>query len=179
MLTDEKKLALLIRQGDQEAFKTTFELYYAGLLSYGNLLINDYEKSRDLVQEVFLILWEKNESISVHTSLKAYLYTSVNNRALNHIRHEKIKKAFEEQRVSHWINASQDEFSVSPFLQAALEKAINNLPPKAFQCFALTQLDGLSIREAAQRLDLAEKTIENQVARSRKILRQKLKRYKT
>jgi len=179
MLTKETELAQLIQKGDETAFKTAFELYYAGLLSYGKHLVQNNDVSRDLVQEVFMRLWEKREKISVHSSLKAYLFSAINNRALNHIRHEKIKRAFQEQHISTWIYGEYSQSEVNPFLNSAIERAINALPKKAYQSFTLTQIDGLSIREAAQKMGVAEKTIENQLARSRKILRQKLKKYKS
>ncbi|MEA1875986.1 MAG: sigma-70 family RNA polymerase sigma factor [Bacteroidota bacterium] len=178
-MTTEKELAKLIQQGDEKAYKTAFELYYTGLVSYGYHMVQNMEVSRGMVQEVFLKLWEKRALISVHTSLKAYLFTAINNKALNHIRHNKIKRAFQEQYVSTWFYGGSDQMEIDPYLQNAIEKAINSLPPKAYQSFALTQIDGLSIREAAQIMQVAEKTIENQLARSRKILKQKLKKYKS
>lgn len=178
-MTTEKELAKLIQEGDEKAYKTAFELYYTGLVSYGNHMVQNMEVSRGMVQEVFLKLWENRALISVHSSLKAYLFTAINNRALNHIRHNKIKRAFQEQYVSTWVYGESNQIEIDPFLQNAIEKAINSLPPKAYQSFVLTQIDGLSIREAAQILQKAEKTIENHLARSRKILKQKLKKYKS
>jgi len=179
ILTREKELARLIKQGDEKAFKTAFELYYMGLVNYGHYLTQNMEASRGMVQEVFLTLWEKRSRISIHSSLKSYLFKAINHKALNHIRHAKVKKAFHEQYISTWIYGEFDETSINPFLQSALEKAINNLPPKAYQSFALTQIDGLSIREAAKVMGVATKTIENHLARSRQILKKKLKRYKS
>lgn len=178
MLTDDKQLAILIKKGDKKAFKTLFELHYVSLIAFGNSLINDNEACRDLVQEVFLKLWEKRRSMSVHTSLKSYLFTAINNSALNFLRHEKIVSAFWKYSISSWIFEESIQLQVSPFVREAINKAIDSLPSKAKQCFTLTQIDGLSIREAAIKLDVAEKTVENQLARSRKILQQKLKKYK-
>lgn len=174
----EKKLAILIQQGDEEAFKTAFDLYYAGLVAFGNHILKNKDVSRDLVQEVFLKLWLNRDEISVHSSLKAYLFSAINNSALNYIRRQKIELAFRERSVSCWIFDDYDQIKVNPFVEAALKKAIDRLPSKARQCFTLTQIDGLSIREAAQELNVAEKTVENQLSRSRKILQQKLKKYK-
>lgn len=178
MLTEEKKLAILIQQGDKKAFKKAFDIYYAGLVSYGTHLIKNQESSRDLVQEIFLKLWKNRDKLSIQSSLKSYLFSAINNAALNYIRHERITQAFEEQSISTWIYDDQHQIHVNPFLQEALKKAIDKLPPKARQCFTLTQIDGLSIKEAAKSLALADKTVENQLARSRKILQQKLKSYK-
>ncbi len=178
MSINETEFAKLIRQGDEKAFKNAFELYYAALVRYGNLFVHDTEISRGLVQEVFLKLWEKRDEIIIHSSLKAYLFTAINHKALNHIRHERVKEAFKDQYISTWIHNDDNQLKVNPFLKDALENAINSLPPKAYKSFALTQIDGLSIREAAKKMGVAEKTIENQLARSRKTLRQKLKKFK-
>ncbi|MCK5822076.1 MAG: sigma-70 family RNA polymerase sigma factor [Bacteroidales bacterium] len=177
-MSEENQLAKLIQQGDEKAFKTAFELYYEGLVSYGNHLVKNMEVSRDMVQEVFLTLWEKRNIVSIHSSLKAYLFTAINHQALNHIRHNKIKRAFQEQYIATWLYGENKQIAVDPFLLEIIEKAINSLPPKAYQSFALTQIDELSIREAAKIMCVAEKTIDNHLARSRKILKQKLKKYK-
>lgn len=178
MSTEENRLAASISKGEEEAFKIAFQLYYGSLVQYGIHLLKDKEGSRELVQEVFLKLWENRKSTEIRSSLKAYLFTAMHNMALNHIRKLRYERAFKEYHWREWLDAREGEFQAAPFLRDALHKAIQQLPPKARECFSLTQLEGLSIKEASERMDISEKTAENQLARSRKILQKSLKKYR-
>lgn len=175
-MAEDRQLIEQIRQGDQKAFRLLFEKYYSGLLGYGSHLLGDRESARELIQDLYLTLWENRQSIRIE-SVKSYLYTSLYHKALNLIRHRRVA-----ERMSKEIGADQvqttDASYPAPFLQQALIRAIESLPPRARDCFTLTQLDELSIRETAGRLGLSEKTVENHLARSRKILRKKLKKYR-
>lgn len=167
-----------LRDGDLQAFRALFEKYYPRLVNYGFSITNNKEVSRGHVQEVFLKLWETRMSTIIRGSMKAYLYTAINHRALNWIRHEKIKRAYENEELHYLLSRTEQPDDVSPFLDAAISKAIDSLPVRALEVFTLTQLDGLTNKEAALRLGISVKTVENQITRSKKILRKKLSGYR-
>ena len=166
-----------MRFGDENAFKTIFEKYYHQLVSYGESISGSKEASRGHVQDVFLKLWESRDQISIKTSLKAYLFTAIYHKALNWRRHEKVKRAYEDDRLKDITEGVQTQPGINPFLQKAISNAIDSLPAKALEVFTLTQLEGLSNKEAATKLGISIKTVENQVTRARKILQKKLKKY--
>lgn len=172
----DQELFNQIRTGDRQAFKILFEKYYSGLIGFGQYLLKDRETSRELVQEIFLTLWEKRKVLIIE-SPKAYLFSAMNNKALNVLRHQKIVRAMEnellsDQQQTYLLTENQ------PFIREAIQKAIDELPERAKECFILTQVDGLSVREAADQLSITAKTVENHLARSRHLLQKKLKKYR-
>jgi len=167
-----------LRKGDIQAFKTLFESLYSHLLNYGLSLTRDIEVSKELIQEIFLKLWESREKTEIRGSLKAYLFTAMNNRALNWIRHEKIKRAYENESLKDTLSGVELPSHISPFLTEAIKNAIDSLPERALQVFSLTQLEGISHKEAALQMGISVKTVENQLNRARKILQKKLKKYR-
>jgi RNA polymerase sigma-70 factor (ECF subfamily) len=173
----DKILIARLRSGDEQAFKNLFQQHYLQLVQYGTLKTGDRDVSRELVQEIFLKLWEDREKITIKTSPKAYLFVAMNNKALNWLRHEKVKRAYESERLFELLGDVQHSIDPSPFLQNAISNAINALPEKALQVFTLTQLNGLSNKEASEKLGISVKTVENQITRSRKILQKKLKNF--
>ena len=167
-----------LREGDLQAFKTLFESFYSHLLNYGVSLTKDIEVSKELIQEVFLKLWENRSKTEIRGPLKAYLFTALNNRALNWIRHEKIKRAYENESLKDAMSGVELPQHISPFLSEAIKNAIDSLPERALQVFHLTQLEGNSHKEAALKLGISVKTVENQLNRARKILQKKLKKFR-
>jgi len=170
-------LLLKLQEGDTGAFQTIFESYYQQLVRYGISITDNLEVSRELVQDVFLKLWEKRRETKIKISIKAYLFTAVNNQALNWVRHQKIKRAYENASLQDVMSGIQLPPRISPFLAEAIRKAIDELPDKALMVFTLTQVEGLAYKEAAKTLGISIKTIENQLARARKILQKKLRKY--
>lgn len=176
-MPDDQELFAQIQKGNTHAFKLLFQKYYSGLVGFGTYLLHDQEESRELVQEIFLTLWEKRSQLQI-SSPKAYLFTAMNNKAMNTARHLKIVRS---QASEHeFLNRDQSltDPLPNPFLKDALAKAISELPEQARLCFVLTQFDGLSVKEAAKQLNLAEKTVANHLARSRKMLQKKLKKFR-
>ncbi|MBN2261918.1 MAG: RNA polymerase sigma-70 factor, partial [Prolixibacteraceae bacterium] len=95
-LTDKHILAGL-QAGNEQVFESFFRNYYERLCNYANTILNDMDEAEEIVQNAFLAMWEKRESIDVHTSLKSYLYRSVYNSSLNHVKHLKVKRKHDER----------------------------------------------------------------------------------
>ncbi len=167
-----------LQEGDINAFKSLFETYYSHLIAYGMSMTQNMEVSRGLVQDVFLKLWENRSKTIIRGSIKAYLFTAINNQALNWLRHEKVKRAYENTMLKDVLTGVELPSIMNPFLAEAIKKAIDDLPEKALQVFTLTQLEGLSQKETARTLGISVKTVENHLARSRKILQKRLRKYR-
>ena len=126
-----------------DSFRTLFEEHYGSLISYGISLTGDLETSRELVQDVFLKLWENRDSIRISESLKAYLFKAVFNRAANRARHEKVKRAFEKDGFRELFSDISVNLEITPFLQQAINNAIESLPERARAAFCMRYNDGL------------------------------------
>ncbi len=170
-MTIEKRLDPDERM-DKDSFENLFREYFSPLISFARKILVDEDDAREVVQKVFINLWEKREEIDLSTSLKSYLITSVHNRSLNVIRDRK-KFSFEEvpDMAGDWDVSAQIE---SMELEEKINEALQALPEKCRQIFELNRFDGLKYSEIAAQLEISIKTVENQMSKALKILREKL-----
>ncbi len=176
-LTDEEILELLNR-GEAQGIELIFRQYYAYICKAVYKIIPDANLVEDLAQEVFYELWRKRGQLQVSTSLKGYLRRSAVNRALNYIRDQRIKFAEEEQApVQKSTLPTAPQRMNAAELQVKIDKAIDELPERCRIIFVLSRFEEMSYREIAEQLDISAKTVENQVSKALKLLRQALSPY--
>lgn len=177
---NEKLLLERFISGDEQAFESLFKKYYQLLLKVAKFVIDDSEQSEELVQDVFVNVWEKRTNVNPEASFKNYMITAVRNRCYNHIKAKKKThsidddETWQEELVADSRTESRVNFNE---MQRAIEAAIDKLPEQCKIIFQLSRYEGMSYKEIAEALDLAPKTVENQVGRALKILRVKLKDY--
>jgi RNA polymerase sigma-70 factor, ECF subfamily len=165
-----------IRKGDEAAFSRLFDGYYAALCFFAAKYLGDMDLSRSLVQQVFVDLWVKREKTDIAISVKSYLYRSVKNRCIDHLRKE---------RNTSEISKSVENFSQMPFrdlveeaeLNDRINTSINKLPEKCREIFLLCRFEGLKYAEIAQKLNISVKTVEMQMGIALKKLRESLSDY--
>jgi RNA polymerase sigma-70 factor (ECF subfamily) len=158
------------------AFEQLFKTHFRGLHAYAFTLLRDSHLAEEIVQIVFVKLYERSGRIWIETSLEAYLYRSVYYEALNHRKHEKVRSRHRSLASRHPDPVSTlEERSTYRELEARLQKALDELPEQCRTIFQLSRFEGLKYREIADRLGLAVKTVENQMGKALRILREKLK----
>ncbi|MCD0488639.1 RNA polymerase sigma-70 factor [Pedobacter sp. MC2016-14] len=170
------ELTDLLRSGDHLAFTEIYKRYTNVLQGHAYSKLQDREEAIDLVQELFVSLWTKRESIVIHTTLSGYLYTAVRNRILNVILHKKVASDYItslQDFIDHG-EALTDHLVREKELRLIIEKEISALPEKMRAVFELSRKEGLSHKEIAEKLGLSEKTVKNQVNNSLKALKGKL-----
>ncbi|MCW9706492.1 RNA polymerase sigma-70 factor [Fodinibius salsisoli] len=169
-----------IREGDREAFEKLFLRFYDPLCKFAWRYLRSAHISEELVQDVFLTVWESRESLDPEKSIKSYLYKAVKNKALNHLKHKNLAEDYNQQ--IDWLNSTSisqiHDFNNedSKFVKA-VQKEIDNLPEKARHVYKLSRKDGLTYQEIADILDISKRTVESQISRSLKILRERLAQY--
>ena len=175
-MTAAKRLDMAGRM-DNRAFEELFREYFPSLMAFSRRILGNEDDAREVVHQVFINLWEKRSEIDLTTSLKSYLFTSVNNRSLNVIRDRK-KFSSEEvpERAGEWDVSAEIE---SMELEEKIRGAIDALPEKCREIFELNRFDGLTYNEIAKQLDISVKTVENQISKALKILREKVALYLT
>ena len=137
----------------------------------------DEDDAKEVVHRVFINLWEKRGEIDLSTSLKSYLFTSVHHRSLNVIRDKKKFSSGEvPEMAGEWDVSSQIE---SMELEEKIKEVIKSLPEKCREVFEMNRFDGLKYSEIAVELGISVKTVENQMSKALKILREKLSKYLT
>ncbi|WP_163377931.1 RNA polymerase sigma-70 factor [Cyclobacterium sp. SYSU L10401] len=159
---------------DEVVFEAQFKNYFGPLHAYAQALLKDGEAANEIVQTVFLKLWEKREDLKISISLKAYLYKCVYYDCLNYIKHEKVKKKhFELNRYEMANTKSVDaSFSVEDQeMQSKLNHALDHLPEKCRRVFLLSRMEELKYKEIALRLGLSVKTVEAHMGKALKMLR--------
>jgi len=175
---DESYLKKGLLSGDKEVFKYLFIKYSPGLITYGTSLTHDIETARELVQDLFLDLWEKREIIQIRGSIKTYLFSSIYHRGLNWIRAMKIREIYFNNpvEISNWFGYTTSPDTPDPLQLEIIQKEISLLPEQCREVFTRSVIMGDNHSEIAVHLGLNIKTIENHLSRARKILRSRLKK---
>jgi RNA polymerase sigma-70 factor (ECF subfamily) len=152
--------------GDENALKYFFDTYYDDLCNFVNSYLRDESLAEDIVQSIFIYMWDKRDSIPYPGSMKSYLYMASKNKSLNHLRNIKNKNrileklSFEPKLVS---DNNTDYFLEFEELKTIISQAIDILPNQCKIIYQLSREDGLTHKEIAQKLDISTKTVENQM----------------
>ncbi len=161
---------------DDHAFEALFKAHFKALHSYASVMLYHDSHAEEIVQNMFVRLWEKRDLLDVQTSVKAYLYKCVHNDCLNYIKHKKIKARYQDHATftmnDHTENTS-DKLALGE-LQDRLQVAMNELPEQCRTIFQMSRFEELKYREIADELGLSVKTVENQMGKALRILRVKL-----
>ncbi len=176
--SEEIQLFEKIKNGNEKAFEILFHKYYRYLCLYATKIINDDSAAEEIVQDFFVKIWEKRETISIETSFKNYLFRSVKNLCINYIQHNKTKLRYARKVISEVENHFSDDDSFPEIeLSKKIEESINSLPEKRKKIFRLSRQEGLKYHEIATKLNISIKTVETQMSLAIKTLRDKLKNY--
>ncbi|KAA5536338.1 RNA polymerase sigma-70 factor [Taibaiella lutea] len=162
--------------GTAVAFKNIFEQEYSKLCRYALTFLNDSHQAEDIVQETFIKIWERKQEIIASPDMRFYLITAVRNNCITALR--KLKT----QNVTFTENTPEPEpelhFTTRQYQEEANEQArkiagaLELLPPKCKEVFLLVKMQGLSYKQTAETLDISVKTVENQMGKAIKVLRE-------
>lgn len=164
-----------LKEGDRKLFSILFNYYYSGLVVYAAHFLHDPDMSEDVVQSVFIGLWENRRSIQ-SPSVRQYLVHSVKNRCIDLIRKEETRKKYTSRQLNQDADY-QGEFYAETELREIIRKSIDKLPPKCREIFVLSRFDNLKAKEIAIKLELSPRTVETQILKASKLLREELKDY--
>ncbi|MDB5116519.1 MAG: polymerase subunit sigma-70 [Mucilaginibacter sp.] len=173
-LSDTELIGLL-KSGDHDAFAEIYERYKYILHNHAYKKLTNREEARDVVQDVFTMLWNKREIINMHSNLSGYLYTALKNSILNLFSHREVKTKYtlSMERFSVVGNTLADYRIREQQLSELIEAEIAALPTKMREVFELSRKSHLTHKEIAERLDICEKTVDRQISNALKILRTK------
>ena len=165
-----------IRSGDPAAFEALFLAYHAPLCSFAYRYLGARELAEEIVQEVFLCVWERRAGWDVRSSVRSYLLTAVRNAALSYLRHERVvRRSQAEVRAIHeTVAASPEVRALEAETVVAVRQAIGRLPDRCRLVFTLHREQGLTYAEVAHVLGISPRTVEVQIGRALKSLRKNL-----
>ncbi|UCS95010.1 RNA polymerase sigma-70 factor [Echinicola marina] len=173
MRIEDKLLLREIQKRNNEVFEALFHDYYAGLIKFAEGFVFDNEVCEDIVQNIFIYIWENAEFLNITTSFKSYLYKAVRNRSLNHLRNLKIEDKHHLLYIEASLNDPEMDMEDLEMIQK-IESAIDALPPKMGKIFRLKYLEEKTVREIAAKMDVSENTIKTQLNRAKGKLRASL-----
>jgi RNA polymerase sigma-70 factor (ECF subfamily) len=173
----ESELISKLQSGDAHGFESLFNSYYQPLVGYARTIVKNGDEAEDIVQQVFVSIWEKRTIIEIHTSLKAMLYKAVYNTCLNKIKHETVRRNYsKEVLMTSSILFNNEEVQYKE-LQKKINSSIDGLPEQCAKIFKMSRFEYLKYQEIADRLNISVKTVENQMGKALKILRENMKEY--
>lgn len=161
-------------------FEEVFKLQFSLLCNVANNIIRNEKAAEDIIQDVFLKLWQTKHRLNEISNIKAYLYRCTTNACMDYLKQHKNVISL---RNSHAQEASSPSISdtrlMDKELEERIEKALRQLPPKCKAIFVLSRHEGLKYKEIADNLKISVKTVENQMGIALAKLRKELQPFLT
>lgn len=156
-----------------------FKSHYSSLCAYANGFLKDLDASEEVVQEVMIRIWTGRDTLFIDNSIKSYLYRAVRNGCMNVLKHLNVReeyKSFREQQETESHRSQEDEM-IFLELEEKIRDAIDHLPMERRKVFIMSRYDGLTYLQIAEKLSISVKTVENQMGKALKSLREELSDY--
>lgn len=164
-----------IQAGDEGAFDSVFLAWYPTLVRVATALLRETDAAEEVAQDVMLELWRRRHLLDADVALRPYLLRAVRNRALNHLRHLRVRRDSEtDVEATYDAPVTPDQPLVASELSEAAEAAVKQLPPRCREVFELSRVHGLKYAEIAEALGISEKTVEAQMGKALRIMRERL-----
>lgn len=159
--------------------ETLFREHYQGLSRYAFSILKDQEEAEDVVQKLFVKLWEKRREIDIWKDVKSYLYRSTYNASLNELKRIKRHTMYETADRENGFQSDNESSAkvIRDELEKHIEDAIQTLPAKCGEVFRMSRFNEYSYKEIAEKLDISIKTVENHMGKALRIMREELEEY--
>ena len=167
------ELQLLLNKDRDHAFNLIFDKYWKRLYAYAFKIYSDEEICEDIVQEVFVSLWEKPENTPI-INLEGYLLRAVKYKAINYLRNLKFKPEHEQILASIAIPAKAERLLEYNEFEAIVESEISKLPPRCKKVFVLSRFEDYTNAEIAKKLNISIRTVEKHISDALKQLKASL-----
>jgi len=168
-------------------FKEFYMAWYSRMKNFAREYVISVDDAEDIVQDVFMELYEKYDSLSFRVNMPAYVFTTVKNRCIDHIRRKLLNQESVDYMQSEYLLTLRMKFDSLEILdddifndnnlEKKIEYALNKLPEKCRIIFVKHKIEGMKLKEIAEELQLSPKTIENQMTIAYKKLKEELKDY--
>jgi RNA polymerase sigma-70 factor (family 1) len=170
----DSELVALLQGGDRRAFEEIYRRYAAQLFRFISDKVFERENREEIIQETFVWLWSRRESLFHVTELKPYLYGIVKHKVFNHIRHNYIRREYVDhfQKYGSVIDNSNEELANLSDLLRILDHSIAQLPERCQTAFKLSRIEHQPIATIAQHMGISTRTVENYITQALKHLRE-------
>lgn len=163
----------------EHSFELLFKSHFKGLCQFAVTYVKDSEVARELVQDAFVSLWLKRDTIDLDKQVRTYLSTTVRNKCLNYLRDNKrfSKELLEIENLTEFFSFDQPDHLVQSDLLNQIDHAISELPEKCREIFKLNRNENLKYQQIADQLGISVKTVETQMSKALAHLRIRLSEY--
>jgi RNA polymerase sigma-70 factor (ECF subfamily) len=177
-VNNSSDIVTALRNDDEKTIESLFRSHYDPMCNYAFTILKDKDDSEEVVQQVFIHLWERRHLMEINTSIQSYLFRSVRNACLNRIKHAKVRSVYAEEISAIAQNSEPaDQISTQKELQKQIHSAIDSLPEQCRLVFKLSRFEELKYSEIAEQLGISVKTVENHMGKALRIMREKLSDY--
>ncbi len=173
----DAELAHRIKYGEKKAYQKLFDRYAPKIYQFSLSYLKNEADAEELVQDVFLKIWEKREILDASQSIKAYIFKIAVNTIYDFIRRKNIESAFNDFAKVNFNKSSNETWDTVIFedMQISINELIAKMPEQRGRIFRLSKTKGLTNDEIAQKLNLSKRTVENQLYRAIIFLKEHLK----
>ena len=174
---DSDDIFIGLKRRDETALSVLFDIYYEKLYLFAEKYIYDSDKAHDIVQDVFLKIWENAERLELTSSIQHYLFASVRNGCLNYLKSLQIEDRNKRKYVEAYIESQNVDMVDDEELLARVRQVLDELPEKCREVCLLRFVEGYKYAEIAARLDMNENTVKAQLHRGMERLKQAFATY--
>ena len=177
----DNQIFTAVKTGDERAYEQLFRAFYPRLCAFAATFVSDRDEAEEIVQTMFVKIWEQRETLDITTSVQAYLFRAVRNASFNHLKKMQRQDAYKAQNLEHIDQnpSVQPDHATHADLTERIERAISELPEQCRLIFKMSRFEELKYREIADALGISPKTVENQMGKALKVLRLKMVDYLT
>jgi RNA polymerase sigma-70 factor (ECF subfamily) len=170
----DQQWARKIREGDRAAFEALFHAYYGSLCDFAWQYVRSEDIVEELVQDIFLYVWERRADWLPQGTVRSYLYRAVYNKSLNHLKHRRIEKQWEVQHREDEPSETPEDALSFKELSDAIQASLDALPERRRHVFLLSRQHNMTYAEIAEMLGISIKTVETQMGRALQSMRERL-----
>lgn len=174
---DSDDIFIGLKRRDETALSVLFDTYYEKLYLFAEKYIYDSDKAHDIVQDVFLKIWENAERLELTSSIQHYLFASVRNGCLNYLKSLQIEDRNNRKYAEAYIESQNVDMVDDEELLARVRQVLDELPEKCREVCLLRFVEGYKYAEIAARLDMNENTVKAQLHRGMERLKQAFAAY--
>ncbi len=167
-----------LKQGDKRSFELVFKMYYPQLCLFANKYCDDFEAAKEVVQDLFIYMWENREKLEDMKSVKAYFFAAVRFNSIRRNEEKKRKRVDILEVPEDMLKIDFSDEIAYTELQEKIFQSIEQLPPRCKKIFEMSRFDQMSYRRIASTLGISPRTVEAQISKALKHIQKAYDEYK-
>lgn len=169
-----KVLLVKLKSGDDQAFEELYNSYREPAIRFCNSILKDIEESENIIQEVFIKIWNRRSTINPELNFTSYLFTIIKNRVFDHLKEMKKNEFLREKFWDKVLKYKVIDIEVEEERFAKVKRAVENLSEKRKEIIKLNYEEGKSYDEIANQLNISKNTVKNQLVKAKQVIRRQL-----